>query len=142
MKEKVIVVALKGIIINNGKILIIKRNKSEINGDIWETPGGKIEFGETLEEALLREIKEEVGLDVMVDKMLYATTFMSNPNRQLVILTYLCRSEGDEIKLSNEHTEYKWVAMDEARKYLDKAIVNDFEKHAVFSMLEGEWKCH
>jgi len=61
--ENKIIVAVKGIINHNGKILIIQRSDDDETGaNTWEFAGGKIDFGENLEDALIREVKEEVGL--------------------------------------------------------------------------------
>jgi 8-oxo-dGTP diphosphatase len=60
-----LIVAVKGLILHQSKVLIVQRaNDDEIGGGTWELVGGKIEFGEDLEVVLIREIKEEVGLDV------------------------------------------------------------------------------
>lgn len=135
--ENKIVVAVKGIIVKNKKILVIKRaSNDEIGGDTWECVGGKIEFGEDLEEALIREIKEEVGLTISVDRLLYATTFKTNPSRQVVILTYLCNSDSTKVILSQEHTDYKWVSKEESKKLLIPEIIKDFESNNIFSIKE------
>lgn len=96
--------------------------------------GGKIEFGEDLETALLREIKEEVGLSVTVERILYATTFKTDPTRQVVILTYLCSSKSKDAVLSNEHSNYKWATKAQLRLLLSQEIISDFEKNNVFSL--------
>lgn len=134
-KPNKIVVALKGVIVHKGKVLIVQRAKNdEIGGGTWECVGGKIEFGEDLETALLREIKEEVGLSVTVEKILYATTFKTDPTRQVVILTYLCSSNSKDAILSNEHSNYKWATKEQLRLLLSREIINDFEKNNVFSL--------
>ncbi|MGE8205413.1 NUDIX hydrolase [Heyndrickxia sp. NPDC080065] len=131
------VIAVKGVILNEGKVLIVKRAiDDEIGGGTWECVGGKIEFGEDLEIALVREIKEEVGLNVTVEKILYATTFKTDPTRQVVILTYLCRSENKHVILSKEHTDYQWATKKQFKSLLPPEIMNDFEKHHVFSSKE------
>lgn len=72
-----IVVVVKGVIENKGRVLILKRSGAdEVAAGSWETVGGKIDFGEELEEALAREVKEEAGLKVSVEKLLFATTFL------------------------------------------------------------------
>lgn len=135
--ENKIVVAVKGIIINSGRVLIIKRsNYDEIDAGAWECVGGKIEFGEELENALIREIKEEVGLDVIVEKLLYAATFKTDPTRQVVILTYLCRSEETAVRLSEEHLEHLWANKGQLKQFLHPGILEDFEKNNIFSMKE------
>ncbi|WP_354093871.1 NUDIX hydrolase [Clostridium gasigenes] len=132
-----IVVAVKGVIFNHGKVLIIKRNENnDVGGGTWECVGGKIEFGEDLEAALVRETNEEVGLDITVENILYATTFLTDSTRQVVILTYLCRSNKCDVVLSEEHTEYKWATKDQLKNLLFIDIINDFEKNNVFSMEE------
>ncbi|WP_010243974.1 NUDIX hydrolase [Acetivibrio cellulolyticus] len=135
--ENKIVVAVKGIIVNHGRVLIVKRaNNDKVAPGTWECVGGKIEFGEELETALIREIKEEVGLDVTVEKLLYAATFKSDPTRQVVILTYLCKSEVTDVTLSIEHLEYLWATKDQCNQLLHPDILVDFEKNNVFSIQE------
>lgn len=119
--ENKIIVAVKGVILNNGKVLIIKRsNYDGVAAGGWECVGGKIEFGEGLEEALMREAKEEVGLNITVDKLLYATTFKISPVKQCIVLTYLCRSEKTEVILSKEHTNYLWATKEELREKINE----------------------
>ncbi|MCM3031497.1 NUDIX domain-containing protein [Niallia sp. MER 6] len=130
-----IVVAVKGVIVNEGRVLIVQRAKEDkIGGGTWECVGGKIEFGEDLESALLREIKEEVGLSVTVEKLLYATTFKTDPTRQVVILTYLCRSNSSNAILSKEHSSFKWATKEQLRLLLSPEIITDFEKNNIFSI--------
>jgi 8-oxo-dGTP diphosphatase len=129
------IVVVKGLILNEGKVLIVKRsNEEEIGRGTWELVGGKIDFGENLETALLREIKEEVGLSVIVERILYATTFKTGSTRQVVLLTYLCRSHANAIVLSNEHSDYLWATKEEVKLLLDPEIRRDFEKNTIFSL--------
>jgi 8-oxo-dGTP diphosphatase len=139
MNENKIVVVVKGVVLNEGKALIVQRSiDDEFGGGTWECVGGKIEFGEDLESALIREIKEEVSLDVTVNKILYATTFKTNPSRQLVILTYLCGCKNRDVVLSNEHSDYQWVTKDQFKLHITPEIRNDFEENDVFSFEEWE----
>jgi 8-oxo-dGTP diphosphatase len=134
-EQKNIILTLKGVIIHNGKMLIVKRsNYSQVGAGTWECVGGKLEFGEQLEEALVRETKEEVGLNVTVGRVLYATTFNTNENRQVVIVTYLCKCETTEVSLSDEHTEFLWASKGELKQLLSKQIIADFEKSGVFQL--------
>lgn len=71
-----IIVAVKGIIVFQGRILIVRRAAADVVGaGSWECPGGKIDFGEGLEDALEREIAEETGLSVTVGAVAYAASF-------------------------------------------------------------------
>lgn len=133
--ENTIIVGVKAVILNNGRALIIKRAKSEkIGGGTWEPVGGILEFGEDIEVALRREIKEEVGFTVTINKILYASTFKTDPSRQVVILTYLCETENTNVSLSDEHEEFIWATKEDLKQLLPLNILEDFEKNKVFSL--------
>lgn len=132
------IVAVKGIIIKDGKVLIIKRNNhARVGGGTWECPGGKVEFGEDLESAMKREAKEEAGLEIQINKILYATSFQTDPTRQVVLITYLCHCEAGDILLSDEHSEYLWATKDQLKTLLPKNILADFEKNDIFTLLKS-----
>ncbi len=134
--ENKIVVALKGIIVYNNRALIIQRSKNDdIGASTWECVGGKLDFGERLEEALIREIKEETGLEVAVDRLVYATTFNTDEHRQVVILTYLCKAETDRVVLSEEHEDYLWATEEDMKKYLSKPILDDMNENHVWDII-------
>ena len=108
--EGAIVVALKGIIFWNDTILIIKRSQTDtVGAGTWEPPGGELDFGERPEEALIREIKEEVGLDTTKDCILYALSFMSSPSRQVIVIAYRCIANEGSVTLSHEHSDFLWA---------------------------------
>ncbi|WP_019912026.1 NUDIX hydrolase [Paenibacillus sp. HW567] len=132
-----IIVAVKGIIVHTGRILLVQRAGEDTAGaGSWECPGGKIEFGEGLEAALEREVKEETGLTVAVGALAYASSFLSDPGRQLIIITYLCKSHEDTVLLSEEHTAYKWCTKLEVQTLLPPGILAEFEKSNVFALEE------
>mgnify|MGYP001403935568 CR=1 FL=1 len=82
--------------------------------NMWEFPGGKIEPGETREEALIREIKEELELDIHVCK--YVTTIdYDYPKFHLTMHCFLCEVYGGKMHL-NAHNATKWIPLDEADK--------------------------
>ncbi|MGG0717233.1 NUDIX domain-containing protein [Robertmurraya massiliosenegalensis] len=131
------VVAVKGVIVHEGRALIVKRSDNdEVGAGTWECAGGKIEFGENLESALVREIEEEVGINVTVEKILFATSFNTGPTRQVVILTYLCRPNNTKVILSEEHIEYEWASKKQLKALLTPEIIKDFERSDIFSLLE------
>lgn len=130
-----IIVAVKGVIINEGKILLVQRASADaVGGGTWECAGGKIEFGEGLEDALVREIKEETGLTVTVDNLLYAASFLTDPARQVIIITYLCRSAEQVIRLSEEHTDYRWCTKDLLHRLLSPQIFAEFVKYHILEL--------
>lgn len=135
--ENKILVGVKAVIVNEGKVLITKRSKiAPFSGGTWEPVGGKVEFGEDLEAALKREVMEEVGLEITVNHILYAASFKTDSYRQMVILTYLCKSINTDVKLSSEHEDYRWADANELNQLLPPHIINDFEKNHVFSLIE------
>ena len=101
------IVGVKSMIIYNRKVLLIQRADGE---NKWEFPGGQVEFGEDLEIALLREIKEETGLEsICIGKLLYAKIVKIRPERHVVCLDYLSYANSDKVKISDEHINYMWV---------------------------------
>ena len=130
-------VAQKSIILYNRKTLIIKRSEFAGGGENdWEIAGGGLKFGEELLEGLYREIEEEVGLSVRVDRLLYAMTALVSPQRQIVGLTYLSYADSDKVMLSHEHIDYLWASRKQLIELLNKPMLNDFIKHSVLDMLE------
>ncbi len=111
--------ASKAIITRNGKILVLRKSRDDpVSGNRWEFPGGRIELGETPEQCLLREVKEETGLEIEIIKPIKAWTFFpfTNNETQLVGVTFLCRHISGEVKLTEEHTEFKWLSPEEIAK--------------------------
>lgn len=92
------------------KIFITRRSYGEFQ-NMWEFPGGKIEVGETRENALIREIKEELELDI--NKLEYLITVdYDYPNFHLTMHCYICEICGGSLNL-NAHNDAKWVSLEE-----------------------------
>ena len=102
--KKIEVVA--AIIYNDGAYFATQRGYGEFEG-MWEFPGGKIEPGETAEYALKREIQEELGIDITIDKFL-CTTEYDYPSFHLTMHCYLCSIESGDIEL-REHKSARWL---------------------------------
>lgn len=94
------------IIVKGNKIMIAKRNYGEFNG-LYEFPGGKVEYGETKEEALKREIREELEVDIAIDRFFMKATY-DYPTFHLDMDCYLCHLLDENIVL-NDHSEMKWI---------------------------------
>ena len=107
MKQIEVVAA---IIRKGDKIFATQRGYGEWK-DWWEFPGGKMEAGETAEEALVREIREELSAEIGVEELL-CTVEYDYPKFHLTLHCYLCSLLTDELQL-NEHEAAKWLAKDE-----------------------------
>ena len=99
----------------NGKILITQRNLKKAQGGLWEFPGGKIEPNETKENAIVREIKEELEIDIEVESYLAEKVF-NYPEKDINLIALKCKKISGDIKLL-EHEDYKWVESSELDKY-------------------------
>jgi len=89
-----------------------EREQARLEGKAgWEFPGGKMEAGETPEEALLREIREELSAEISVDEFL-CTIDYSYPKFHLTMHCYLCSLIGEALHL-NEHEAARWLTKDE-----------------------------
>ena len=97
------------------KILITQRNLKKSQGGLWEFPGGKIEPNETREQAIVREIKEELDMDITVNEYLAEKTFVY-PEKQINLIALSCTKTGGEIKLL-EHEAYRWVTHTELDQF-------------------------
>ena len=98
------------VIRKEGKIFATQRGYGEWK-DWWEFPGGKMEPGETPEEALKREIREELSTEIRVDELL-CTVEYDYPKFHLTLHCYLCSLVTEALHL-NEHEAARWLANDE-----------------------------
>ena len=129
-------VAVKGVLVRGDRMLVVQRSYNDQTGaGTWENVGGVMEFGETFEQALVREFKEEVGLSVEVERLLYAVTFLTRPTRQIILLTFLCRTNDETVVLSEEHEAYLWASKKDLQSLLPEAIKEDFNTYGVFELL-------
>jgi 8-oxo-dGTP diphosphatase len=91
------------------RCLLLKRSAdSKANAGKWDFPGGKLNPGETLHEALVREVREETGLNVEVVRVAGAAESES-PLRRIAYLVMEARADGNSVRISEEHDDYRWV---------------------------------
>ena len=127
MKEKNrLEFGVKALILRDDKFLVMHNNG--IKADLWELPGGRMEFGETAEETLKREIMEETGLIVSPIKLL-DTWNLIKVDHQITGIIYLCSIEEGEVTLSEEHDSFKWIKADkESLDVMYDVFKNPMEK--------------
>lgn len=116
MKTKIV---LTGILKDHDEFLIVKRNENDdLHPGAWEFPGGHLEFGETLKEGLKRELFEEIGFEDDFQPIItHYYDEVKTKNEELVHnleIDFIINVDKSNInvKLSNEHTDYKWVNKD------------------------------
>ncbi|MDB5204524.1 MAG: hypothetical protein JWP09_552 [Candidatus Taylorbacteria bacterium] len=135
--SNILQVGVKSLIFNKeGNVLVIKRNPIKYPGveNMWDMPGGRINPESTLEENLKREIKEETGLNPKILSIIAAQDIIK-PEVRVIRLTYVSyeTSLGSKVKLSDEHTEFKWVPIEfllkinNSESYI-RAVVKDRSK--------------
>ena len=104
------------VILYNGKILIAQRKRGKDLALYWEFPGGKLEKGETLEQCLKRELLEEMGLPIEIDKFFMQSVYEYEFG-SFAINAFWAHSTTDKIPLLSAHEQYKWVLPQEMSNY-------------------------
>lgn len=96
-------IRLTGVLIEAGQLLIVKQQLSKQRQ--WSLPGGRLESGESIADGMIREIQEETGLDVVIEKLLYVCDVMTS-RKPLIHMTFLLKRTGGQVTLpSNEFDE-------------------------------------
>ena len=122
------------IIKDDDKILCVQRNENKLSyiSKKYEFPGGKMEANETKAETIVREIKEELAMDIIVHEE-YLTVTHQYPDFLLTMHSFICTCSNRDLIL-NEHIDYKWLEVDELDQLdwaaadipiVDKLILNE-----------------
>jgi ADP-ribose pyrophosphatase YjhB (NUDIX family) len=109
--------AVGAIVVDKGALLLIKRDREPARGQ-WSLPGGRVEIGETLREALVREVREETGVDVDVDGLIgVAERIVRDDDGAIeyhyVILDYVCTPRSTSVKAGDDAADARWVPVAE-----------------------------
>lgn len=126
-------IGIKGVIVKNKKALIVENTNNQSNK--YSLPGGQIDKGESIKQALEREIREELGIKkIKIGRLLNVFERMdqAQDNKGLMVVVYQIEANTAKIKLSSEHVDYKWVNKKELLS-LDKK--NNFNKGIVKALL-------
>jgi 8-oxo-dGTP diphosphatase len=113
----IVIVAACALLNGEGKVLIAKRPAGRSLAGLWEFPGGKVEAGEEPETALIREILEELGIEIASGDLM-PLTFASHsyPEFHLLMPLYLCKRWRGSIA-AQEDQELRWIRPDELSLY-------------------------
>lgn len=119
---------VKGIVTRDEKVLIGRKEEIEghpISGQ-WHLMGGHLEHGETLEQAIKREIKEETNLDVEVFELIESSTFAWDENDELNSIQFVfhCKPNGGTAKAKEDLEKVKWVDASKIINKLDSMEAN------------------
>jgi 8-oxo-dGTP diphosphatase len=122
------VVGVGGVIVDRGRTVLIRRGTEPLLGE-WSIPGGTIEIGETIEEAVRRELREETGLEVRVLELIefFDRIYLENgatqsqdkrkPRYHYVIADYLCELVGGEARAGSDVTDLAFAREAELGKF-------------------------
>ena len=110
-------VGVGAVIVQDGRVLLIRRGQAPLLGE-WSLPGGVLECGETLREAVVREAREETGLEVESSEMLgvYERVIRSEDGRvryHYVLIDFLCRPVAGDLKAGSDASDVRWFASEE-----------------------------
>ncbi|MCI4674572.1 NUDIX hydrolase [Candidatus Mycolicibacterium alkanivorans] len=109
-------VSVSGIVVRgDGRVLVIKRDD---NGH-WEAPGGVLELDESFEDGVRREVLEETGLEVAVERL---TGVYKNLTHGIVALVYRCRPTAGEPHATEEARQIRWMTMEEVQSAMVPAF--------------------
>ncbi|NHI92695.1 MAG: NUDIX hydrolase [Candidatus Lokiarchaeota archaeon] len=125
-------VTIDAIIMENGKILLIQRGKPPFIGS-WALPGGHIDLGEIVEDAVIREIKEETNAEVKIDKLFNVYSHPDrDPRGHYITIVYSCsiKDKNQKILGGDDAIKAQFFDIEEINKiklaFDHKEIINDF----------------
>lgn len=129
-KPKSPILTVDGIFLKSGKVLLVKQAHFPFIGS-WVIPGGHVEYGERVEEAIKREMKEELGVSVKIKKLFGV---YSNPKRDpryhTASVVYLLEKGKGKIRLNEESSEFKYFSLKNLPKKIGfdhREILNDLK---------------
>lgn len=114
------VIGVGGVVIENGRALLVRRGRPPLKGE-WSIPGGMLELGETLAEAVQRELEEETGLQVRVGDLMELFERIESAGARtryhFVVADYLCERTAGVARAGGDVTEVAWVREEELTRY-------------------------
>ena len=116
------IVGVGAVIVNDtGDVLLIRRGKPPLHHE-WSIPGGKVEHGETLQQAVMREVREETGLDIEVAELIDVVDgIIHDVNGEIghhyVLIDYLARPVGGTLRAGSDAVHAEWVAYERLHEY-------------------------
>jgi mutator protein MutT len=133
------VVGVGAVVLDGERVLLIRRGHAPLKGQ-WSLPGGGVEAGETLEQAIAREVLEETGLTIEVGPMVEVLDRISRDadgrvEYHFVLIDFVCRPNGGVLRSASDAEDAAWVALSDLARYevapvtisvIQKAASRDF----------------
>ncbi len=120
--------AAKAFIIKDGKLLILKRRPNDPQRPgAWDIPGGRLELGEDPFEGLKREAREEINCEIEIIMPISVHHFVRDDGQKITLTIFLSKLLTHEIKISEEHTEYRWIDLAQASEVLPEFFIPALE---------------
>jgi len=129
MKPKLFI-AVKAFILYDGRILIIRESSSNpvgTNSNKFDVPGGRVEPGEHFENALRREIMEETGLEVTIQKPLHVAEWrpvVKGEQWHIIGIYFKCLAASDAVTLGRDHDVFEWI---DPKKFSEYEIIENIK---------------
>ena len=120
--DKMPIPTVDSIVVHGGKFLLLRRNNPPVKG-MWWLPGGRVRRGETLEQAVKREVLEETGLECKILRQVGVINQIF-PEVHTVSVYFLVESNSPDVKLNAEHSAYEWFSklQENSHSYLKTMI--------------------
>ena len=115
------------VIIEGGRLLLVRRGRGAYQG-YWAVPGGRQRRGETMREAVIREVGEETGLTVDVREVVWAGDIMDDghpPSYHYAVVDFVATQTGGHLEAGDDAAEVRWVPVDEVRSMRLTPTMND-----------------
>lgn len=123
-------VGVGGVVIHRKRVLLIRRKREPLKGE-WSIPGGLVELGEELHQAVCRELKEETGLEVepleimaVFDRIMRMPRSPARVQYHFVIVDYVCRWKRGRISPSSDVVDARWVLRKDLPQYRLTSLAN------------------
>jgi 8-oxo-dGTP diphosphatase len=144
------IVGVGAVVLDGDRVLLVKRANEPLKGE-WSLPGGAVDVGETLEDAIRREVREETSLDVEVGPVVdVLDRIRYDPDGRVkfhyVLVDFLCRPTGGEIRRGSDAEEVVWAIRSDLGRYgvadaalsvIDKALAR---AAAAWTRREVHWE--
>lgn len=114
-------VGVGAVIFDGDRVLLVKRGHEPLKGQ-WSLPGGTVELGETLEHALVREVREETGLEITIGPLVEVFDRIDRAADgriayHFVIVDFACSPEGGSLAHASDAEDARWVSVGDLRSY-------------------------